>query len=67
MPPSESFESALAAYSDRRFDAAEGGFRRVLELWPEDPPSLRYLEELAVFKESPPGPGWDGVYTATTK
>ncbi len=61
------FEEALAAYSDRRFDEAERGFRRVLALWPDDPPSLRYLEEIAVFEESPPGPGWDGVYTATTK
>jgi adenylate cyclase len=61
------FEAALDHYSNRRFEEAEAGMRRVLELWPEDPPALRYLEEIRVFKDAPPGPTWDGVYTATTK
>ena len=26
-----------------------------------------YLERIAEFRESPPGPDWDGVYTFTTK
>ncbi|MGA9521797.1 MAG: adenylate/guanylate cyclase domain-containing protein, partial [Myxococcaceae bacterium] len=61
------FEEALSLYSARQFDEAEQRFRRVLILWPEDPPTQRYLEELEAFRASPPGPAWDGVYTATTK
>lgn len=61
------FEAALEAYTERRFEEAEALFQKTLELWPEDPPSRRYLEELASFKEQPPGPGWDGVFTAKTK
>ncbi len=61
------FEGALEAYADRRFDEAALAFRKVLDTWPEDPPSLRYLEELSHFAKNPPGPAWDGVYTATSK
>ncbi|MBX5481178.1 MAG: adenylate/guanylate cyclase domain-containing protein [Myxococcaceae bacterium] len=60
-------DEGLDLYAERRFEEAEAKFRRVAELWPNDPPALRYLEEIAVFKVNPPGPGWDGVYTATTK
>jgi len=61
------FEAAVDAYTQQRFVDAERGFQAVLEQWREDPPSLRYLEEIAVFKVRPPETGWDGVYTATTK
>jgi adenylate cyclase len=55
------------AYSDVRWDEAEKQFQRTLELWPDDSPSRRYLEEISRFRIEPPAPGWDGVYTATTK
>ncbi len=61
------FEAGLEAYTEQRFVEAEGHFRRALALWPEDAPCRRYLEEIEVLKVQPPGPGWDGVYTATTK
>jgi adenylate cyclase len=61
------FEAALEAYGDRRFAEAADLFRQVLTRWPDDPPAQRYLEELAVFENNPPGPAWDGVYTATSK
>jgi adenylate cyclase len=61
------FEGAVDAYTEQRFEEAAKGFQRVLELWPEDPPSKQYLEEIATFRVQPPEPGWDGVYTATTK
>ncbi len=61
------FEAALALYAERRFEEAAVLFREVLVRWPEDPPSLRYLEELERFATEPPGESWDGVYTATTK
>ena len=63
----KAFEGALEAYGAQQWDLAEQGFQATLALWPEDPPSRRYLEEIATLKQRPPGPGWDGVYTATTK
>ena len=71
-PPAEAaailaFEDALDAYTEQRWEDAERGFGAALKQWPEDPPSRRYLEEIATLKVRPPGPGWDGVYTATTK
>jgi adenylate cyclase len=61
------FEAAVDAFADRRWDEAERGFQRVLELWADDPPSRRYLEEIGQFRAQPPPAHWDGVYTATTK
>ncbi len=63
----DAFEAALDAYAEQRWDEAERCFSQALAGWPDDPPSRRYLEEIATLKVRPPGPGWDGVYTATTK
>jgi adenylate cyclase len=63
----ESFEAGVQCFIDREFVNAEGYFRRVLMLWPEDKPSRRYLDELNVLRWNRPGPEWDGVFTATTK
>ncbi len=61
------FEEGVRCYVEQRFDDAARCFREVLETWPADPPSRRYLDEISVLKLRPPPPGWDGVYTATTK
>ncbi|MBL8951409.1 MAG: adenylate/guanylate cyclase domain-containing protein [Myxococcaceae bacterium] len=61
------FEKGLDDYTAQSWDAAEASFKKVLELWPDDAPSRRYLEELVQLRQYPPGPGWDGVYTATHK
>ncbi len=61
------FEAALEAYTHQKWDEAQAKLEQVLALWPEDPPARRYLEELPQLRAQPPGPGWDGVYTAHTK
>ncbi|MFZ5470867.1 MAG: CHASE2 domain-containing protein [Myxococcota bacterium] len=61
------FEAGLNAYTEQKWDEAQAHFQAVLGLWPEDAPSRRYLNEIAHLRAHPPGPGWDGVYTATTK
>ncbi|MBF5041391.1 adenylate/guanylate cyclase domain-containing protein [Aggregicoccus sp. 17bor-14] len=61
------FEAGVDHFEAQAFDEAQGAFERVLQLWPEDAPSRRYLAELEALKAQPPGPGWDGVYTATRK
>jgi len=39
------FEAAVDALAARRGEEAEAGFRAVLEVWPDDPPTQRYLSE----------------------
>ncbi|WP_163996966.1 CHASE2 domain-containing protein [Pyxidicoccus caerfyrddinensis] len=61
------FEEGVDRFISRDWETAQVLFRRTLELWPEDVPSLRYAEAAAAFRMLPPGPDWDGVFTATTK
>ncbi|MFB3925327.1 MAG: CHASE2 domain-containing protein [Syntrophales bacterium] len=61
------FEEGLAKYRQQQWDAAVSDFRKVLEVRPDDQPSLHYIERCNELKESPPGAGWDGVYTMTGK
>ena len=42
-------------------------FESALSLDSDDPPSEVYLERCKHYKENPPEPDWDGVYTMTTK
>jgi adenylate cyclase len=63
----QAFEAGVAGFLARDFTGAETHFRRAVALWPEDGPSLRYLEEINTLKWNRPGPDWDGVFTATTK
>jgi adenylate cyclase len=53
-PPSPSereviarFEAAVDAQAAHRTEEAEAGFRAVLEAWPGDAPSQRYLDEVS--------------------
>ena len=39
------FEAAVDALAARRREEAEAGFLAVLEMWPDDPPTRRYLSE----------------------
>ncbi len=61
------FDEGLDAYVEQKWDVSEAAFKHVLTLWPDDPPSRRYLEEIPQLRANPPGAGWDGVYTATHK
>jgi len=63
----EAFEAAVDAFGERRFDEATALLEEVLGHWPDDPPSLRYLEQATALRNAPPEADWDGVYTATTK
>lgn len=61
------YEGALDAWTARRFDDAARGFQAVLERWPGDPPSRKYLAAIDELKAQPPGPDWDGVVSLKTK
>jgi len=63
----DAFESALIAYRQCDWDAADEQFRQVASLDAEDKPAHLYLDRVRQFRETPPEPNWDGVWRLTTK
>ena len=63
----QAYEAALALYRKQDWDGAEAGFRKCLEIVPEDRPSQVMLDRIAAFRQTPPEAGWDGVWVARSK
>jgi adenylate cyclase len=63
----ESFAEALAALVKKDFDGAEAAFKKVLELKPEDGPSLFYLEQIEELRTETLPPDWKGEITLKDK
>jgi len=63
----QTFEQGLAFYRNARWDEAVAAFGQVLNIRPEDKPSLIYIERCKKLKEEPPAQPWDGVFTMKTK
>ncbi|MGF1450797.1 MAG: CHASE2 domain-containing protein [Opitutales bacterium] len=72
----ETYEAGLQAYFRQDFVAALQLFGEAEKIEPLRPgkhdgvannPSLIMLERCTKYKDKPPGEGWDGVYTMTTK
>lgn len=61
------FEEALALFTGRKFEEAGVKFREVLQAWPTDMSTRRYLTQIEAFKAQPPPNDWDGVASLTTK
>ncbi len=61
------FEDALAKYKGAEWDEAIFLFRKVLEIRPDDPPSMLYINRCEELKAHPPEGVWDGVFTMTKK
>ncbi len=61
------YEVALAAFKDRRWREAIGGFERALALKGGDKPCGTFLARANAFLVSPPPPGWEGVFELTSK
>ncbi len=61
------FERGLAAFRKQDWETAEAAFRKGLTLMPGDQPCEVFLERIAAFRATPPLPGWDGVWVATSK
>ena len=59
-------EAALGAYRKQDWAGAEGMFLEMVEKY-ADGPSRTFLGRIALLREHPPGPGWDGVWRMTTK
>jgi len=63
----EIFEEGLEAFEQRDFDTAQGLFKQVLMIKPEDGPSQFYLSRCSKFKKKAPPESWDGVFNLTLK
>ncbi len=63
----ETFGQALQAYWRQEWDGAMRGFEQVLARWPDDAPAKEMLHRCRQYRESPPGPGWDGVHRMESK
>jgi adenylate cyclase len=61
------YESGLVHYRTQDWNAAEAAFGDCLADAPGDKPSQVMLERIAVFRQTPPEAGWDGVWVATGK
>jgi adenylate cyclase len=67
MEVARTFEQGLALYRDRNWGEALHKFLQCLDLDPHDGPSHVFTARCEEFSDHPPGDGWDGVYTMTSK
>ncbi len=70
------FKKAIGLYKDQKWDAAIALFKETLELEYQRFPDLKgvktnpseiYIKRCEDYKELPPPPEWDGVFTLTSK
>jgi adenylate cyclase len=61
------FKLGREAYVAQNWEAAEKYFMEALRLRANDGPTMKYLERVTFYKDSPPGEDWDGVYRFTHK
>ncbi|OSM05234.1 CHASE2 domain-containing protein [Magnetofaba australis] len=63
----ESYHAALALYREQQWDAAQSAFEQLSEQESNRLIYKVYLERIALFRDTPPGEDWDGVFTHTSK
>ncbi len=61
------YEQAFGLYQQQRWEEVEKTALALQAQFGEDGPSVMLLERSARLRREPPGPGWDGVFTATDK
>ena len=61
------FENALAKYKAHDFKQAIAGYKKCLEIVPDDGPSHVYLKRCESYLAAPPPKDWDGVFILTDK
>ncbi len=61
------YHAALEQYWRQEWDAAEREFFSLSREYPEDPLPPMYLDRIGHFRQEPPQPDWDGVFTHKIK
>jgi len=61
------YRKALMNFRSQSWDKAELDFFNLNRINPDRQLYQVYLERISVYRKAPPGEGWDGVFTHTTK
>ena len=61
------YEHAMAAYRAQEWQEAAARLGEVLAVYPDDGPTMVFLQRALEFLENAPEPNWDGVYEMKTK
>ena len=61
------YRQALKLYRDQQWDMAEMQFINLQEMSTSPVLYKMYAERIAQYRANPPGKGWDGVFTHTSK
>ncbi|MEE9259114.1 MAG: adenylate/guanylate cyclase domain-containing protein [Nitrospinaceae bacterium] len=61
------FNEGLSCYRAKKWDAAIAEFELILKRRSDDGPSLTFLKRCRLYKENPPPPEWDGIFTLEVK
>lgn len=61
------YNEALQLYKNRQWQQAIDGFKKALEIDPEDGPSKLYIQRSEEYLANPPEDDWDGVFVMKTK
>jgi len=61
------FADARTLYKERKWAAALVAFRKILDRWPNDGPSLVYWRRCEEYLAAEPVSDWDGVFVMTHK
>jgi adenylate cyclase len=62
-----SFETAVEAFASRDWEGSATGFRRCLEMRPDERGAMRYLEVIEAYRASPPPSDWNMGIELTEK
>jgi len=67
MKAVEEFHHGLLLYKNQQWDEAIKVFKNINQMDQTLYAAKLYVERCRDLKQNPPGPGWDGVFTMTTK
>lgn len=63
----DTFQEALKAYQERRWDEGIAYMEHAMTYWPNDPVCQMYIERMRLYQIHPPKPDWNGVFVLESK
>ncbi|MBN2494071.1 MAG: adenylate/guanylate cyclase domain-containing protein [Deltaproteobacteria bacterium] len=63
----ELFSRGLRAYREQKWSLAKDLFEQLLARWPDDGPTMTYMQRCLAFQEHAPASDWDGIFVMTRK
>jgi adenylate cyclase len=65
--PVELFQKGLTSYRNQKWYDALAFFQKVLYIYPNDAPSMLYVNRCVDYIRNPPPPDWNGIYELEAK